>query len=165
MVSRRMIALLLGSALVLGYVQYDTVFGSVQPTLTVENNDTTAYQLSAYTVESSEQAMYMNFEVTTRDGERRLKTLSQLVWPDGDRNVTFADDGVPIQQITVAPGETVTTTIDGWARGDVTVYLGEKISDNETHVYTRMRTCPRTGQKHSVTFKEDGGISGSSLCA
>ncbi|MFU1783770.1 hypothetical protein ACM16X_20605 [Haloarcula japonica] len=165
MVSRRMIALLLGSALVLGYVQYDTVFGSVQPTLTVENNDTTAYQLSAYTVESSEQAMYMNFEVTTRDGERRLKTLSQLVWPDGDRNVTFADDGVPIQQITVAPGETVTTTIDGWARGDVTVYLGEKISDTETHVYTRIRTCPRTGQKHSVTFKEDGGISGSSLCA
>ncbi len=95
MVSRRTIALLLGSALVIGYVQYDTVSGPFKPTLTVENNDTTAYQLSAYTVESREQAMYLNFEVTTRDGEHRLKTLSQLIWPDGDRNVTLADDGSP----------------------------------------------------------------------
>ncbi|KAA9400974.1 hypothetical protein ACNO8S_19735 (plasmid) [Haloarcula sp. KBTZ06] len=164
MVSRRTIALLLGSALVIGYVQYDTVSGPFKPTLTVENNDTTAYQLSAYTVESREQAMYLNFEVTTRDGEHRLKTLSQLIWPDGDRNVTLADDGVPTQQITVAPGETVTTTIDGWTRGDVTVYLGEKVADNGTHVYTRIRTCPRTGQEHSLTF-EEAGTSGSATCA
>ncbi|WP_434531594.1 hypothetical protein ACODNH_21705 (plasmid) [Haloarcula sp. NS06] len=165
MVSRRTIALLLGLALVSGYVLYDTASGPSQPTLTVENNDTTAYQVSAYTVESREEAMYMNFEVTTRDGEHRLKTLSQLVWPDSDRNVTLADDGIPTQQTTVAPGETVTTTIDGWTRGNVTVYLVEKIDDNETHVSTRIRTCPRTGQQHSLTFEEDGGIGGFSTCA
>lgn len=165
MVSRRTIALLLGLALVNGYILYDTAAGPSQPTLTVENNDTTAYHVSAYTVDSREEAMYMNFAVTTRDGEHRLKTLSQLVWPDSDRNVTLADDGIPTQQITVAPGETVTTSIDGWTRGDVTVYLGEMTGDNETHVYTRIRTCPRTGQEHSVTFKKDGGISGGSICA
>lgn len=164
MVSRRTIALLLGLAFVSGYVLYDTVSGPSQPTLTVENNDTTAYQVSAYTVESREQAMYMNFEVTTRDGEHRLKTLSQLVWSDRDRNVTLADDGIPTQQITVAPGEKKTTTIDGWTRGNVTVYLVEKLGDNETHVYTRIQTCPRRGQEHSLTFEEDG-TSGSSTCA
>ncbi|WP_406600216.1 hypothetical protein [Haloarcula terrestris] len=165
MVSRRTIALLLGLALVSGYVLYDTAAGPSQPTLTVENNDTAAHQVSAYTVDSREEAMYLNFAVTTTDGGHRLKTFSQLVWPDSDRNVTLADDGVPTQQITVAPGETATTTIDGWTRGDVTVYIGEKIGENETHVYTNIRTCPRTGQEHSVTFEEDGGISGGAICA
>ena len=163
MVSRRKIVVLLGLALVSGYAMYDTVSGPSQPKLTVENNDTTTYQVSSYTVESREQAMYMNFEVTTKDGEHRLKTLSQLVWTDWDRNMTLADDGIPTQQITVAPGEKMTTTIDGWERGDVTVYLVEKIDDNETHVSTRIQTCPRTGQEHSLTFKEDG-TSGSSTC-
>lgn len=164
MVSRRTIALLLGLALVSGYVLYDTVSGPSQPTLTVENNDTTTYQVSAYTVESREEAMYMNFEVTTRDGEHRRKTLSQLVWSDRDQNVTLVDDGIPTQQITVAPDETVTTTIDGWTRGNVTVYLVEKIDDNETHVYTRIQTCPRSGQEHSLTLEKDG-TSGGSTCA
>ena len=165
MISRRTIALLLlGVVLVSGYVLYDAVSGPSQPTLTVENSDTTAYQMSAYTVASREQAMYMNFEVTTRDGEHRLKTLSQLVWSDRDRNVTIADDGIPTQQITVAPGEKKTTTIDGWTRGNVTVYLIEKLGENETHVSTRIQTCPRRGQEHSVTFKTDG-TRGSSTCA
>jgi hypothetical protein len=164
MVSRRTIALLLGLALVSGSVLYDHVSGPTQPTLTVENNDTTAYQLSAYTVESREKAMYMNFEVTTRAGERRLKTLSQLVWSDRDRNVTLADDGIPSQHITIRPGEKVTTTIDGWTRGNVTVYIVEEIGTNETHVYTAIKTCTRTGQEHSLTFEGDG-TSGTSTCA
>ena len=164
MVSRRTIALLLGLALVSGVVLYDTVSGPAQPTLTVENNDTTSYQLSAYTVESREKAMYVNFEVTTRTGERRLKTLSQLVWSDRDHNVTLADDGIPAQHITVAPGETVTTTIDGWTRGDVTVYIVEELRDNETHVYTTIKTCTRPGQQHTLTFDEEG-TSGGSTCS
>ncbi|KAA9396191.1 hypothetical protein Har1130_16100 [Haloarcula sp. CBA1130] len=165
MVSRRTIALvLLGLALSSGFVLYDSVSGPSQPILTVENNDTTAYQVAAYTVESREKAMYMNFEVTTRDGEHRRKTLSQLVWPDGDQNVTLADDGIPTQQLTVVPGETVTTTIDGWTRGDVTVYLAQKHDGNETHVHTRIQTCPRTGQEHGLTFTETG-TSGSATCA
>lgn len=163
MVSRRTMALLLGLALVSGYVLYDTVSGPAQPTLTVENNDTTAYRLSAYTVESREKAMYMNFEVTTRDGAHRRKTLSKLVWSDRDRNVTLADNGIPAQHITVEPGETVTTTIDEWDRGDVTVYLAEELQDNETHVYTKIDTCTKPGQEHRLTFEEDG-TSGSSTC-
>ena len=163
MVSRRTIALLLGLALVSGYVLYDTTSGPAQPTLTVENNDTTAYQLSAYTVASRERAMYMNFEVTTRAGERRLKTLSQLVWSDRDQNVTLADEGIPAHHITVTPGEKVTTTIDGWTRGNVTVYIVEEIRNNETHTYTWIKTCTRPGQEHTLTFDEEG-TSGSSTC-
>ena len=165
MVSRRTIVLLLGVALVSGFVLYDSVSGPPEPTLTVENNETTSYQLSAYTVESREKAMYLNFEVTTRTGERRLKTLSQLVWPDQDQNITLSDEGISSQHITIAPGEKVTTTIDGWDRGDVTVYLAEKVDDNNTHVYTTIKTCPRPGQEHRLTFEEDGGISGFSRCA
>ncbi|WP_136718600.1 hypothetical protein [Halorientalis salina] len=164
MVSRRMIALLVGLSLIGGYLLYGSVTGTTQPTLTVENNDTTSYQLSAYTVESREKAMYMNFRVTTREGERRLKTLSQLVWSDRDRNVTLADDGIPEQHITVAPGEEVTTTIDGWNRGDVTVYIIEEHRGNETHRQTAIKTCTKPGQEHSLTLEEDGS-SGSSTCA
>ena len=167
MVSRRRIALLASLALVLigGSVLYGTVLDPAPPTLTVDNEAQTTYRVTAYTVDSRDEAMYMNFEVRTRRGERRLVTLSQLIWPDEYRNVTLTDDGIPTQRLSVAPGAEVTTTIDGWRRGNVTVYIAEELGGNETHVYTRIQTCTRPGQEHSLTFEGDGSTSGSSTCS
>lgn len=146
---------------------FSVVAGAVidaPPTLTVENEDDTTYRVSAYTVEDRRTAMLTNFAVTTDDGERRLATLSQLIWPEGFRNVTLVDDGIPTQRITVEPGDDVTTTIDGWEPGDVTIYVVEDLGDNETHVQTELETCPRRRQEHGLTLEEDGA-SGFSTCS
>ncbi|WP_135852261.1 hypothetical protein [Halorussus salinus] len=164
MASRRTTALLACLVLLGGL---SVVAGDVYeapPTLTVTNEDDTTYRVTAYTAESRQAALLMNFEVTTREGERRLATLSQLYWPEGFRNVTLADDGIPTERITVEPGEEVTTTIDGWTPGNVTVYLVEDLGDDRTHVHTTIRTCTERQQEHSLTL-EDGGTSGSATCA
>lgn len=164
MASRRTIWVLVGLALLSGLSVAAGAVIDAPPTLTVENEDDTPYRVTAYTDENRHTALHMNFAVTTADGERRLATLSQLIWPEGFQNVTLVDDDIPIQQVTVDPGEEVTTTIDGWTPGNVTVYVVEDIGNNETHVQTELKTCTERQQEHSLTF-EDGGASGSSVCA
>ncbi|WP_225741335.1 hypothetical protein [Halorussus halophilus] len=88
------------------------------PTMTVTNEDDTTYRVTAYTAESRQTAMLTNFAVTTRDGERRVATLSQLYWPDGYRNVTLADGGIPTRQLTVEPGDTKQMTVEEWQPGN-----------------------------------------------
>lgn len=134
------------------------------PTMTVTNDDDTTYGVTAYTVDSRREAMVLNFAVTTEDGDRRLATLSQLVWPSGFRNVTLVDDGVPTERVGVEPNETATMTVDDWTPGDVTVYLVEDLGDDETHVETKIETCPARQQEHSLALR-DGGSSGTSVCA
>lgn len=163
MVSRRT-ALLLISVIALSGVS--VVGGEVikaPPTLTVENEDDTTYRVTAYTADSRTQALLMNFRVTTPEGNERLVTLSQLIWPDGYRNVTVTDT-VPTQRITVAPNEETTTTIRAWEPGDVTIYLVEDGGNNETHVWTRFDPCPDRQQEHTIRL-QDGYSGGSSVCA
>ncbi|OAQ53903.1 hypothetical protein HTG_06440 [Natrinema mahii] len=164
MARRRTIALLAGLVLLSGLSVAGGAMIDAPPTLTAENDDNTTYRVTAYTVENRETALLMNFAVTTEDGDRRLATLSQLVWPEGFRNVTVVDDGVPTQQITVEPDDEVTTTIDGWTPGNVTVYVAKDVDDNGTHVLTDINTCPARQQEHSITFDE-GGSSWSSTCS
>jgi hypothetical protein len=134
------------------------------PTMTVTNEDTTTYRVTAYTTDSRQTAMLMNFAVTTREGERRLVTLSQMVWPEGYRNVTVVDDGIPTRQVTVEPGEEASMTVTEWTPGNVIVYVVEELGTNETHVQTEVETCTQRGQEHTLTLMERGS-SGSSVCA
>ena len=164
MVSRRTIVLLAGLVLLSGGSVAAGAVIDAPPTMTVANEDDTTYRVTAYTAETVQTASLMNFAVTTEDGERRLATLSQMIWPEGFRNVTLVDDGIPTQRITVEPGEEVTTTIDGWTPGNVTVYIVEDLGDNETHVHTEIKTCTDRQQEHSLTL-EDSGSSGSTVCA
>ncbi|RRJ31404.1 hypothetical protein [Halocatena pleomorpha] len=167
MVSRRTIIFIAGLILLSGLSMIAGEAVDAPPTMTATNDGDTTYRVTAYTVEDRRTALLMNFAVTTRDGERRLATLSQLIWPDGFRNVTLADDGIPTQGISVDPGEAVTTTIDGWTPGNVTVYVVEDLGNNETHVRTSLETCTKRGQEHHMTFEENGGgrtsVCGSSI--
>ncbi|WP_254764001.1 hypothetical protein [Natrinema marinum] len=164
MASRRVGVLLAGLILLSGLTVAAGAVIDAPPTLTVENEDDTTYRVTAYTVEDRQTALLTNFAITTEDGDRRLATLSQLIWPEGYRNVTVADDGIPSQQVTVKPGDEATTTIDGWTPGNVTVYIVEDVGNNETHVHTDIETCPERQQEHHLTLEEDG-TSGSSTCA
>ncbi|MFC6765575.1 hypothetical protein [Natrinema soli] len=164
MAPRRTTALLAGLVLLSGLSVAAGAVIDAPPTLTVENEDNTTYRVTAYTAENRQTALLMNFAVTAEDGDRRLATLSQLVWPEGFRNVTLVDDGVPTQQVTVEAGDEVTTTIGGWTPGNVTVYLVEDLGDNETHVHTDIETCTERQQEHSLSIAEDG-TGGSSTCA
>jgi hypothetical protein len=164
MVSQRIAALLALLVLLSGA---SVVAGDVitsPPTMTVTNEDTTTYRVTAYTTDSLQTAMLLNFAVTTEDGERRLVTLSQMVWADRYRNVTLVDDGIPTRQVTVEPGEDASMTVSEWSPGNVTVYIVEDLGDNEAHVQTEIETCTKREQEHTLTL-ERGGSSGSSVCA
>jgi hypothetical protein len=90
MVSRRIAALFALLVLLSGVSVVAGDIVTSPPTMTVTNEDTTTYRVTAYTTDSLQTAMLLNFAVTTEDGERRLVTLSQLVWPEGHRNVTLS---------------------------------------------------------------------------
>ncbi|WP_248909952.1 hypothetical protein [Halocatena marina] len=164
MASRRTTALLVVLILLGGFSLAAGEAIDAPPTLTVTNKDDTTHRVTAYTVEDRQSALLMNFAVTTIDGERRLATLSQLVWPDGFRNVTLTDDEIPTQRITIDPGDEATTTIDGWTPGNVTVYIVEDLENNETHIKTDIKTCTVREQEHSITLKDSGG-GGFSSCS
>lgn len=164
MVSRRVTVLLAGLVLASGLSVVGGAVVDAPPTFTVTNTADTPHQVTTHTAESLQSAMLMNFAVTTESGDRRLVTLSQLVWPEGFRNVTLADRDVPTQEVTIEPGEETTTTIGGWTPGDVTVYIVEDLGDDETHVLTEIETCAQRQQTHTLTIEEDG-FSGSSICA
>lgn len=164
MVARRpailLAVLLLGVALVGGAV----ALGSPEPVVTIENGDNVSYRVTAYTVEDTDEAGYLNFEVTTDDGDRRLVTYADLVWPSGYRNVTPVDDDVNSQSFVVEANETTTESVEGWSAGDVTVYVIER-GANRTHTRSRTIDCGKRGQEHGFEFTDESDSSGSTLCA
>ncbi|AEH39161.1 hypothetical protein [Halopiger xanaduensis] len=165
MVSRRsalLLTVLLAAAVAIAGV--GVAMGTPEPVLTLENDDTASYHVTAYTVDDRDEAGYLNFEVTTRDGDRRLVSYADLVWPDGYRNVTLVDDGVNRQAFVVGPNETTTEPVEGWTRGDVTVYVIER-GDERTHEWSRTVTCGGRGQEHELRFDDDSGGGGSTVCA
>lgn len=163
MVSRRSVLLL--CALLLGgvLVGVAATTGTPEPVVTLENDDNVTYHVTAYTVEDLDAAGYLNFEVTTDNGERTRVTYAELVWPSGYRNVTLADEGVNSQSFVVGPNETTTEPLEGWTRGDVTVYI---VQGPDEHARTRSKTlsCSRRGQEHELRFS-DGGFGGTTVCA
>ena len=164
MVARRLAILLL--ALLLGTVFAGAAFavGTPEPMVTLENEDTESYRVTAYTTEDLDEAGYLNFEVTTADGDRRLVTYADLVWPEDYRNVTLVDDGVNQQSFSVGPNETVTEPLEGWTRGDVTIYVVER-GDERPHKWSRTVTCGSRGQEHELRFEDESRFGGSSVCA
>lgn len=164
MVSRRIGAFLTILVLLSGLsvVAGETI--TSPPTMTVTNEDDTTYRVTAYTTDSLQKAMLLNFAVTTSDGERRLATLSQMVWPQDFRNVTLVDDGIPTRHVTVEPGDEETMTVEAWTPGNVTVYVVEDVGNDETHEQTEIEACTRRDQEHTLTLEERGS-GGSSLCA
>lgn len=162
MVSRQ-IALLLAALVALGGAS--VVGGEVvdaPPTLTVENDDNTTYRVTAYTADSRAEAMLTNFRVTMPDGDDRLVTYSQLVWPEDYRNVTVTDT-VPTQQFTVGPNEDVERRVGVWEPGDVTILIIEDVGDDERHVWSDLNTCTDRQQEYTVRL-QDGYDGGGSTC-
>ncbi|AGB33782.1 hypothetical protein C488_20387 [Natrinema pellirubrum DSM 15624] len=137
--------------------------GTPEPTVTFENQDNETYYVTVYTVSDEDVAGYLNFEVTTDEGDRRLVTYEDLVWPGEYENVTLVDDGVDTQTFVVEPGETKHGIVTGWSQGDVTVYISERGPERE-HDTSRTITCESRGQSHSLTLEESGSGS-SSTCA
>ncbi|RQH00855.1 hypothetical protein [Natrarchaeobius oligotrophus] len=162
MVSRGFAILLVGVLLVASLFAVAVATGSDRPVVTIENDVDDEQHVTVYTVADLDEAGYLNFEVTTADGDRRLATLDDLVWPGEYRNVTPVDD-VHAQEITVGPGENVTTSVEDWSRGDVTVYVVET-GENRTHTGTRTITCGSRGQEHTLS-PTDAGLGSSTLCA
>ena len=137
--------------------------GTPEPTVTFENQDNETYYVTAYTVSDEDVAGYLNFEVTTDEGDRRLVTYEDLVWPAEYENVTLVDDEVNTQTFVVEPGETKHDVVTGWSQGDVTVYISEHGPERE-HDTSLTVACGNRGQSHSLTFEESGSGSSTS-CA
>lgn len=122
MAPRRMTVFLASLVLLSGLSVAAGAVIDAPPILTVENEDDTTYRVTAYTVEDRQTALLTNFAITTEDGERRLATLSQLIWPEGYQNVSVADDGIPTQQVTVEPGRFEDSSSGGDHHGNRSVW-------------------------------------------
>lgn len=163
----RRLAIAIGVVLV-GVFLAGTVLGAAgvgtpEPVVTLENDDDVTYRVTAYTVEDRDAAGYLNFEVTDGD-ERRLVTYADLIWPDGYRNVTLVDETVDRDEIVVGPDETVTDSLEGWTRGDVTVYVVER-GEDRVHERSQTVSCDRRGQEHELRFSSDSGAGSTTTCA
>lgn len=164
MVTRRSVLLL--CALLLGAVLVGVAAttGTPEPVVTLENDHNVTYHVTAYTVDDLDAAGYLNFEVTTNDGERTRVTYAELVWPSGYRNVTLIDEGVNSQSFVVEPNETTTEPLEGWTRGDVTVYIIQG-PDEHARTWSKAVPCGERGQEHDLRFDEDGGFGSTTTCA
>lgn len=149
----------LATASVVGGVVVDA-----PPTVSIENDDDSAYRVTAFTVASPQEARLTNVGVTDENGERRLTTVARLAWPQPVENLSVADAGVPTRQVTVDPGEDRTFAVEAWEPGNVTVLLVEELGPDGGHRQTVVDTCTQRQQEISRTF-ESGGSSGSSICA
>ena len=163
MVPRR--SLLIGSALIVGLLLVGSAFavGTPEPAVTLDNQDNETHYVTVYTVPDEDAAGYVNFEVTTDDGDRQLVTYEDLVWPGYYENVTLKDDEIDTQTFVVEPGDTVDGVVTSWSQGDVTVYIAER-GPNREHTTSRVVTCGSRGQTHSFTFEDSGG-GGTTTCA
>ncbi|MFC7138013.1 hypothetical protein ACFQRB_19235 [Halobaculum litoreum] len=164
MPSRRL-ALVLGGLLLLSGVS--VAAGEVidaPPTASFSNEDGRTYEVTIFTVPDHRTALLTNVGVTTADGERRLVTVSDLVWSREYRDASVADPGVETTTLTVEPGETVETTVSSWEPGELTVILIEERAGAATTIRADAVTCTQRQQEYSRTF-ETGGSSGSSVCA
>ncbi|RQG95067.1 hypothetical protein [Natrarchaeobius chitinivorans] len=160
---RRLAILLAAVLLAVSLVGFAAATGTPEPVVTIENEDDVSHHVTAYTIEDMDTAGYLNFEVTTEDGEQRLVSFADLVWPNYDRNVTLVDEGIASHEIEVDPGENTTTALEGWEHGDVTIYVVEE-GENRTHVSTRPVTCESRGQEHRLTLSDGSGMSSSAIC-
>ena len=162
MVPRR--SLLIGGLLLVGLLLVGSAFavGTPEPTVTLENQDNETHYVTVYTASDEDLAGYVNFEVTTDDGDRKHVTYSDLIWPGDYENVTLVDDEIETQTFVVEPGETVDGTVTSWSKGDVTVYIAER-GPNREHASSQIVTCGTRGQTHSFTLQELGG-GGTTTC-
>lgn len=163
--SLRRVGLVLAAVVVVGALLWPVgPWAEPRPELTIENGGGggSPAEVTAITTPNLRTAMLTNFEATNRSGHRRLVTVEQLVWPEGYRNLTLVDD-VASQHWAVDPGENLTTTVEPWEQGDVTVYVIEA-GPNQTNRRTRVITCRRTGQVHELTV-EGAGVGSFTRCA
>jgi hypothetical protein len=163
MPSRRFALVLVGLLLASGASIVAGAAIDAPPTATFANEDDRSYRITMLTPPDHQTALLTNVAVTTPEGDRRLVTVEDLVWGERYRNASVADD-VPTNQVVLAPGEEVTTTVESWTPGDLTVYIVERRAGAESSVRVDVVTCTQREQQYSRTF-ENGSASGSSVCA
>ncbi|ESP88038.1 hypothetical protein [Candidatus Halobonum tyrrellensis] len=131
------------------------------PETTVENSASDEYRVDVYTVPVDDPAA-LEFSRAT-DGGRRPLDARDVQFPSGERNVTLDNEGATLQRrVVLAPGENVTATLDGWNRGETTVYLVE--TADERLVYTRVVDCGSGDQSHTLTVESNESFRASSTC-
>ena len=156
--SRALAALLIVAVLTPGCV--GPVLGG-PPETVVENRADDPYRVVVYTVPVDDPAD-LSFSEATGEGRRPLDDR-EVQFPDGNRNVTLDDRRATLQRrVVLAPGENLTTTLDGWTAGETTVYLVE--TTDGRLVYTRVVDCGSHGQSHSLTVESNESLSASSTC-
>lgn len=131
------------------------------PEATVENERDDPLRVVAYTVSTDDPAG-LAFHATPPNEPRQVRSLYDVFWSVGYRNVSMVREDATTHPFTVAPGESVTTTLDGWTPGDVTVYLVETLGGEVLDV--DVVQCDKRGQSHSITAVSERSFESSSYC-
>lgn len=160
--SRRM--LLTGTAALLvvvaATVGYAIFFDDDSTEVTVENQHTDTYQVTVVQ-NSANSVTDMAFRVTTDEGTQQFVGLRDIALNPGYQNTTLhnADHST---QITVTPGENLTTTLEEWDHSEATAYIVETPAGES--LYADAIHCSEGDHSFYLRIKPDGTFLSSSQC-
>lgn len=132
-----------------------------EPTkVTVENQHTDTYQVTVVQ-NSVDSVTDMSFRVTTDEGTQQFVGLGDVALNRGYQNTTLFD-AERSTQITVTPGENLTTTLEEWSHGEATAYIVE--TPNGESLYADAIHCDGGDHSFYLLVNPDGTFQSSSQC-
>jgi hypothetical protein len=128
-------------------------FGASSADVTVENEEPTRYQMSAYVFDDPVGAGNVTFQVTTSTGTRKTVWLVQLDTEGPYYNHTLGGKwNATERRVSVPANETVTTSFTVWDSGETVVYVFER-PDGRV-VRNDFAECSGNSLSHTFVFTD-----------
>ena len=148
---RRAVALPLVALLIL--TAGCTAFGTTSADVTVENSESSRYQMTVYLFEEPVGAGNLTVEATNSTGARKVMELVQLETEGPHFNVSLSEEwNATKRQLVIPANETRTASFDAWEPGMAIVYVFEE--PDGRIVRTEFAECSSASLNHTFVFSE-----------
>lgn len=161
----RIVLPLLAVVLVGSLVGWVVLSPADSPTLTVENQDSTQYQLTVYAVPNVDGLNDLTFKATTKNGARHTVPFGYLQSGAPFRNVTLVEEAARSQQHLIPASGNFSITVGIWNPGMMTVYVIETTDGTKSLVGLKVDFCKSGGQKLRITISNGFVPQSSSTCS
>lgn len=128
-------------------------YADARATVTVVNENSQAYELTAYVITESVGAGNVSFRATNQTGRRQTVERIELATGNGFSNVTLAERwNATATMIPVPANRTASATLSNWEPGNAVVYVVEVPSGRL--VRTEYDECGRATIRSRFVFSD-----------
>ena len=128
-------------------------FGESSADVTVENEDSTTYQMSVYVFAEPVGAGNVTFQVTNSTGTRKTVGLVQLGTEGPYYNLSIDEKwNATEQHVSVPANETTTASFTGWESGETVLYVFE--GPDGRVVRNDFAECSADSLSHTFVFSD-----------